>query len=194
MFGHGSLVNPSSFSQTLRRPAWDTEDFPLATLQGYRRIWNVAMDNSCSIPGYKRYSDVNNPSIYPEIYVCFLNIQKSLTQSITGVIAQVSPEEMTRLRTRERNYTTFEVTDSMLEPPVDGRVFTFIGSKPARQRFEQGIRNNTAVISAEYEHRVEQAFRQRGPDAHRNYLETTDRSIELRTVELRVNTIPPKQR
>ena len=52
LFGYGSLVDPASLARTLGRGDWTIEDFPLARLKGYRRIWGVAMDNRVTIPGY----------------------------------------------------------------------------------------------------------------------------------------------
>lgn len=189
VFGYGSLVSPKSFSSSLLRNSWDGDDFPLATLRGYRRIWNVAMDNSKTISGYKRYSDVNDPQSFPACFVSFINIEESDADEITGVIAEVSENEMALLKKRERNYFLKEVTESILHAPVDGRVYTFIGSEEAKVRFDRGLKSNTSVISADYESFIEDAFRTRGAAAYRNYVDTTVRSSQLRVHKLQIHQL-----
>ncbi len=96
---------------------------------------------------------------------------------------------MALLKQRERNYRAVEVTDSILHAPIDGKVYTFIGLDEARERFEHGIQTQTAVISKNYENSVRDAFRSRGAAAYENYLNSTEKSDQLRTLPLKLHKV-----
>src|SRR5581483_4112443 len=64
VFGYGSLLTPAGDG---------IAEFVPRRLRGYRRIWNVAMDNSQAIPGYKQYLDPATGTP-PHCFVVFLNI------------------------------------------------------------------------------------------------------------------------
>jgi cation transport regulator ChaC len=148
VFGYGSLLRAGDGSQPPRtRPC---------RLRGYRRAWNVAMDNSLSVPGYKFYRDARDAS-RPEVFVAFLNIVPAPGDSVNGVVFPVDSAQLVELDRRERNYERREVTESLSEH-LDGRVWTYIGSQDAEQRFRDGLRLGRAVIDKRYLDSVRDGF------------------------------------
>ena len=182
VFGFGSLVDPSSFSKSIKREEWFVENFPLATLKDYKRVWDVAMDNDRSILGYKRYKTIEE---YPHCFVTFLNIKPSETDEVIGTIVEVNKDEFALLIKMEKNYFPKNVTESIVHSPIDGSVFAFIGTSEAKKRFNSRTQHKPAVISKSYFELVENAYRSRGKVAYANYLSTTEKddSLKLQNLE-----------
>lgn len=184
VFGFGSLIDPSSFSKSIKRKEWFVEDFPLAMLKGYKRVWNIAMDNDESIPGYKRYKTIADEK-YPHCFVTFLNIKPSKTDEVIGTIVEVNEDELKLLIKREKNYLKQNVTESIVHSPIDGSVFAFIGTSEAEERFNSRTQHKPAVISKSYFKLVENAYRSRGKVAYANYLSTTEKDDSLELQDLK---------
>jgi hypothetical protein len=125
IFGYGSLA-----------PGRGTP----AHLRGYRRAWNVAMDNRATIPGYKYYVDAAGRR--PEVFVTFLNLVPG--DGVDGVVIDADP---VALDARERNYRRVDVSDAI---DVPGPVFAYIGLAEAVDRFEAGHREGRAVAQRAY--------------------------------------------
>jgi hypothetical protein len=120
-----------------------------AYLPGYRRAWNVAMDNRATIPGYKYYVDEGGER--PEVFVTFLNLVPG-----GGVHGKVVPiEDIAALDARERNYARVDVSASVDHP---GPVYAYIGLDEAVARFEAGHRAGRAVVARAYLESVRAAF------------------------------------
>jgi hypothetical protein len=138
-------------------------------LTGWRRGWGVAMDNRRDLPGYKYYTD---PEGYrPPVRVVFPDIRPAGGEVVIGVLRAVDPGELAALDRRERNYERTEVTEC-IEGRIDGRVWTYVGSEPARLRFSEGVQawregreDGAAVIHAEYLESVVSAFAWLGEEA-----------------------------
>jgi|GEM_PF-1372596 len=190
VFAFGSLVDPASLSRTIGRDDWVLEDFPLATLKGYKRVWNIAMDNRVSEPGYKRYVHEDAPNTAPQVYVCFLNIVPDPSQQVVGAFVAVKEDEFAHLKRRERNYEAVDVTADMAHPPLDGRVFTFMGLAGAKVRFEAGSVAGTLVINVAYQSMVETAYRARGKAAFANYLASTETPEAVEFMALKTVRLP----
>src|SRR5215218_6013856 len=92
VFGYGSLASDGGTP---------------ARLHGYRRAWNVSMDNRVTIPGYKYYLDEAGER--PEVFVTFLNLVAG--DGVDGVVLEVP--DIAALDARERNYARVEVTGSI---------------------------------------------------------------------------------
>lgn len=163
VFGYGSLVTPGG-----ERIAGVTAN----ALRGYRRTWNVAMDNSRAIPGYKRYLDPATGTA-PPWFVVFLNIVPDAGRHVNGAVVPVSAEELAELDRRERNYERIEVTSSLAEP-MAGTVWTYTGLPAAVERFETGIQAGRAVISQDYRQTVLRGFAALGDHAAREFEAVTD--------------------
>ncbi len=186
IFGYGSLVHVPRLKAYLGREEFEADDLFFCRLGGYRRIWNIAMDNRVNLPGYKYYVD-SETGLRPDVYVTFLNIWPSSDDSIAGILFRVDAEQLASLDKRERNYRRVEITN-LLDRSVQGRAWVYIGSPEAEQRFKLGFSNNTAVISQSYYDLVYEAYASLGEDSAPDYLATTDKPIvplrNLKRIEL----------
>jgi hypothetical protein len=114
------------------------------------------MDNSLSVPGYKYYRDVRDGS-RPRVFVTFLNLVPALGGLVNGVAFPVDSARLAELDARERNYERREVAASLSEP-FDARVWTYIGSAVAEDRFRRGMSERRAVIDKRYLDGVRDGF------------------------------------
>lgn len=137
IFGYGSLTPRGA-----RR----------AFLRGYRRAWNVAMDNTRTIPGYKYYVDPAGRR--PEVVVTFLNLVPG--DGVAGVLFEGDLDE---LDARERQYERVDVARALGMP---GPVYAYVGRAEAVERFEAGHRERRAVAQRSY---VEAVLRVAAPPA-----------------------------
>jgi len=171
VFGYGSLVNVVRLEVYLGRERFESDELFFCRLWGYHRTWNIAMDNRLDIPGYKFYVD-SNTGLRPDIYVTFLNVRRSCDSSIAGVLFRVDSEQLAELDRRERNYQRIEITN-MLDRPVKGRVWVYVGLPEAEQRFKLGLLSKTAVIDRDYFELICEAYLSQGEEAAADYLATT---------------------
>jgi gamma-glutamylcyclotransferase (GGCT)/AIG2-like uncharacterized protein YtfP len=159
VFGYGSLLERAC-----------REERSVYELEGYRRTWNIAMDNSRTIPGYKHYVD-DATGDRQHWFVTFLNIVPDDQARVNGVLFQVDASLLERLDDRERNYERVDVSDRFRER-VGGEVWAYVGRQDAVERFELGRRTGRGVISREYYERVRADFAAVG--ALRRFEELTD--------------------
>jgi cation transport regulator ChaC len=152
VFGYGSLL------ERRHEPARG-----LAELRGFRRTWNVAMDNRQTIPGYKHYID-RATGERGAWFVTFLNIVRDPGASVNGVMFAVDDALLERLDCRERNYERVDVTADVVDQ-VNGRVWAYVGSRDAEHRFLCGCRTGRAVISRDYYAAVREDFAAVGREA-----------------------------
>jgi gamma-glutamylcyclotransferase (GGCT)/AIG2-like uncharacterized protein YtfP len=178
VFAYGSLVRDLAGGEELARGG--------AHLRDHRRAWNVAMDNSVSLPGYKYYLDAEDCS-RPEVFVTFLNLIPAPGHRVNGMLVPVSAEELLELDRRERNYTRREVTTS-IERGAGGRVWSYFGKPEACRRFDAGLRAARAVIDESYLERVRAGFQALADDALAEFEQSTDphgcRTLRLLRVDL----------
>jgi hypothetical protein len=182
VFGYGSLLehrDAPGRADGLGRAA-------VAELAGYRRTWNVAMDNTRTIPGYKYYVDPATGE-RGSWFVSFLNIVPDPGARVNGVVFAVTPALLARLDARERNYERIDVS-ARVSPPSRGRVWAYAGAAAAVGRFELGLRSGRAVISRRYRDRVLADFGALGAHERRRFLELTDPApcplLDLQRVEV----------
>jgi hypothetical protein len=166
VFGYGSLLDRGDGGSELAGGPY------MCDLSGYRRTWNVAMDNTRSIPGYKYYVDRATGERAPW-YVAFLNIVPDSDATVNGVVFEASHSLLTRLDQRERNYTRIDVSAG-LSDTVDGTVWAYVGSDAAIERFRIGYRTGRAVISRDYYEGVCGNFAELGAGALQRFVELTD--------------------
>lgn len=182
IFGYGSLVNQEALQQYLGRKCGVSEA-RLCQLRGFRRCWNVAMDNQVDLPEYKYYTDPETGD-RPGLFVAFLNIRPSESSMITGILFQVNEKELRQLDLRERNYQRIEVTDQIKIPVTDGKVWAYRGTTAAEERYLQGMRTETTCISEEYYRFVYDCFCCCGEKSAQNYMDSTDvPEVPLRRLE-----------
>src|SRR2546429_319229 len=120
----------------------------VAELRGFRRGWQVAMDNTRDRPGYKHYVAPETGE-RPALYVAYLDLVPDPETTVNGVVFALDVEPLKALDSRERNYERHEMTQRM-EPAVEGRVWVYLGTGAARERFERGRASGTAVINRPY--------------------------------------------
>lgn len=176
IFGYGSLARDLLANVEVRR------------LHGYRRVFGVAADNSEAIAGYKRYRRPGD-SIYPDVYVAFLDIVEDPATVVNGVLASIDPGSLADLDRRERNYDRIDVTAAIDDPP-DGRVWAYAGSPDGRDRLRAGVAAGTAVVQRGYLDHVLDGFRRFGDAEHDHFLATSDLD-SLPLVDLERVDLPP---
>jgi hypothetical protein len=178
VFAYGSLLRDLSGALGERMTP--------SRLCDHRRAWNVAMDNSRSLAGYKYYLSATDES-RPAVFVTFLNLVPASGRYVSGVLFAVGEDELAALDERERNYDRREVTDLVDEPP-DGRVWAYVGKPKAEQRFALGAREGRAVIDRAYLETVRAGFELIAPQALVEFDATTDPHacpvVDLRRVDL----------
>ena len=130
------------------------------------------MDNSVNMPGYKYYVEKYSGD-RPDGFVTFLNIRPCRGTSITGIAFEVSEQELEHLDRRERNYQKLDVT-AMIDGPISKSVCAYIGLAEAEQRYQQGLKTETAMIAQDYYELVYQAYQSLGEKALTDYINTTD--------------------
>jgi hypothetical protein len=141
VFGYGSLVAGRG-----RR----------ARLDGYRRVWGVAMDNTVDLPGYKRYLAPDGSR--PALCVAFLDVVPDPSGSVDGLCVPVDGDGLARLDDRERNYERIDVTGHVgVDAPA--RVWTYVGRAESRARFAAARREGRCAIARDYLAAVESGVR-----------------------------------
>jgi gamma-glutamylcyclotransferase (GGCT)/AIG2-like uncharacterized protein YtfP len=158
VFGYGSLVDAIDAGGRA------------AHLHGYRRRWQVAMDNRVDLPGYKYYVDAATGE-RPEVFVAFLDLDPDPQTAVNGVVFPVDETALQALDARERNYERIEVS---VDPPTGGRTFAYRGTAQARERFRRGRQSGTAVIARAYLDVVRATFDQSGPEGASAFARSTD--------------------
>jgi hypothetical protein len=153
----------------------------VARLQGWRRGWGVAMDNTQTIPGYKLYLDADGGR--PDVCVAFLDLVEAPGAWVNGVCLPVDDEALAALDARERNYERREVTVA----PSPGRTWAYVGRPAGRARFAEATAAGRCVAARAYLETVERGFRALG--AWEDFVASTDDSArppvrELRRIDL----------
>ena len=143
VFGYGSLVSGTDGARPCR-------------LSGYRRCWNVAMDNRRTFPGYKYYVDEETGE-RPDVYVTFLNVLAAPGAVVGGLALPVDAEALAALDRREFSYERTDVT-RFVEEDLGGPVHAYLGRCAARARYEQGRRSGRAVVARAYVENVRAGF------------------------------------
>ncbi len=181
VFGYGSLLRDRPKGERLVSVA------QLCHLAGYRRAWNVATDNTQTIPGYKCYIDPVERS-RPEVFVTFVNLVPNEGHSVSGVVFAVDDDDLAALDRRERNYERQDVTELVSED-VGGRIWTYIGTSDARARYREGMQTRRAVVNRRYIEGVRAGFASFSEAALEEFEATTDPPecpiVDLERVDLR---------
>lgn len=138
IFGYGSLVDIDHLKKYLHKDTFNEGELYICKLKGFKRVWNVAMDNCKDLPGYKYYTEENQGvENRPNYFVSFLNIEKDSNHEIFGVLFQVNDTLLELLKKRERNYILENIKDS-LDIEIKEEAYTFVASDEGRKRFENG--------------------------------------------------------
>lgn len=182
IFGYGSLVSKNSTERFLGRGI-GAGDFYLCKLAGFKRKWNVAMDNSLDIPGYKVYLDAFTKQ-RPKIFVVFLNIVPEAHCQVNGILLKVTEKELELFDKRERNYNRILINDK-LDIRLEGSCWTFVGKKENEERYKLAELAGTAFIDKSYYNMVDAAFKSWGQDFYSQFVESTcPPSVPFRDLEI----------
>jgi cation transport regulator ChaC len=149
VFGYGSLVGLRDRGPGRPRPG-------AARLTGYRRRWNVAMDNTVDLPGYKHYV-CRRTGVRPAVFVTFLNIEPAPSGEVNGILIDVSAVDLVELDARERNYARVDVSAGVAGR-ARGTVWAYVGTPAAGARFAAGLRAGRAVVGRDYYDLVRSQF------------------------------------
>lgn len=162
VFGYGSLVDE------INEPG-----VRIARLNGSMRTWNVAMDNSVDIPGYRYFVDPETKE-RPAVFVTFLNIilAETAETSTNGLLIPVSVNLLKELDEQEHNYDRVDVTERLDSLPRHSRVYAYIGKEAATSRFNSAP-TGAAVINQHYNDIVEEGFAALGAAQLEAYHRTT---------------------
>jgi hypothetical protein len=178
VFGYGSL---SSYGVVAAQAPPRT-----CRLRDHRRTWNVAMDNSVDLPAYKHYLS-DDGATRPAVFVTFLNVVSAPGSAVNGVLLPVDEEQLRALDRRERNYARIDVA-GLLDEPLAGRAWCYVGSAAARKRFERGLARGTAIVDGRYREAVREGFARLGAVALAEFDASTDAPrcevVPLRRIDL----------
>jgi cation transport regulator ChaC len=178
VFAYGSLLR--DLGGSLEEP------IEPCRLREHRRLWNVAMDNTLTLPGYKLYLSAADGS-RPAVFVTFLNVVPAKCRHVSGVLFTVDAEQLEALDRRERNYDRRDVT-GLIDGQRAGRIWAYIGKPEAERRFALGASEGRAVVDKAYLESVRAGFQLIAADALEEFDATTDPHgcpvLALRRVEV----------
>jgi dephospho-CoA kinase len=157
IFGYGSLVGPESMARTIGRVAVHKVDFFQADLAGYGRRWNYGVMHFAG--QWKREDGVD----IVDGTIVALGVVESADETVNGVVAAVTGDELGNLDRRERYYDRVDVTDliTVLDDDggtVDGVVYTYVPRLASIVAYETARDNGTAGIRRSYWDQVDAAF------------------------------------
>lgn len=158
IFGYGSLVDIEQLAKYLgKNNKFKKNELYICKLKGYKRIWNVSMDNTQEIPNYKYYiEEIENER--PNYFVTFLNIEIDPSSEIVGVLFFVDKMMLEKLKIRERNYALIEITNN-IDIDIPDKSFIFIAKNSGIRRYKEGLKQKSAVIPKEYYDFVENSYK-----------------------------------
>lgn len=163
IFGYGSLVDAEHLAQYLAGYGLALGNYGYCELAGFKRTWNVAMNNAETLPNYKYYVDPQTGR-RPNVYVAFANIEAlpDPEAKVAGILFEADERMLQVFDQRELNYWRTDVTKHLSGVDIDGTVWCYIGSPEANERFQQGVLTNSVVIDRDYLQRMQNAFAHAG--------------------------------
>lgn len=190
LFFYGEGVDPATLVRTLGR-----DNDWIATRKGYlpgrRRTLGVALDNRSRLEGQRVF--LNGQGNAHPGHVAFFDLRTDANSSVHGVFVGVSDAELQRFDGRERNYMRIDVTAAAcIEGPAlrEGtRVWVYVGTHQARQRFSTGQREGNLAVSRSYLEAVRSAYAALGEDALAQFEAETD-PISIEELSLREARVP----
>lgn len=141
-------------------------------LLDHRRRWDVAMENTRDLPGYRFFRD-SVTGERPDVAVAFVNAVRRPGAYLNAVAFPATPPEIEALDARERNYERVEIS-GLVRPRLDAEVWAYRGLPASRDRFDQARSEGRAVVSRAYHDAVRAGFAALGPDALLQFDRTTD--------------------
>ncbi len=172
VFGYGSLVDAAALAPWLGRDPFAPGEVARCRLRGHRRTWNVARDNAAGRADKPHYVDPGTGE-RPALFVVAVNIRPAPGAAVNGLAFQVMRAQRDRIDRREFNYDRINAAE-LVDPPLEGPVWTYRGSQAAHARYRAGVAAGRAVVSRRYHRIVEGAFASLGEAALAEYRASTD--------------------
>ena len=142
------------------------------TLHEHRRRWDVAMENTVDLPGYRFFRDPRTGE-RPDVAVTFVDVCRVPGETLNAVAFAVTPDDLPALDARERNYARADV-GALVSPVLDGPVYAYVGLAASRERFAAARDAGRAVVSRPYHDAVRAGFAGLGADALAEFDRSTD--------------------
>jgi dephospho-CoA kinase len=164
VFGYGSLVSPTSMSRTISRLAEPGVDFFEADLAGYGRRWNYGVMHITASWKLDDGTDVDDGMIVA------LGLVAAEDESVNGVIASLTDEELAHLDRRERSYDQVDVTHLITtEAPEVNKVVVYVPRPASVEAYETARDEGRAGIRRTYWDLVDEAFAAFSPEQQARY-------------------------
>lgn len=164
LFGYGSLLSLESLERTLAHPY--TGPFVICALEGWRRVWDVAMPNE------SYFTETPSHRMYPE-NILYLNVRPESGIVLNGVLFVVDQSELEAFDRREWIYTREEVTEQVRGAVIpSGKAYVYVG-KP--EYILSGVDSpKRAAIRASYLKILEAGFARLGGTFRTAYEASSD--------------------
>lgn len=151
VFGYGSLVHPAD---------WALRNLPGPTLygylQGHRRTWDVAFNNSSALYDRKHYRDLSGRRI--ESSIAALGIYRSEKSLCNGLAIPVTAESLRLIDQREISYKRVDVSD-FWETDIELPLWTYYPEAENRKLYKKELENNRVILPRHYFDICREAFR-----------------------------------
>lgn len=182
LFGYGSLLSIRSLERTLGRCY--TGPLFVCWLEEWRRSWDVAMPNS------DFYADLPSGRIYPE-HILYLNIHRSPSSRVNGVLFVVNREELANYDSREWIYDRVDVTSELSGVTIaSGRAHTYVAKE---EHLMMSVTSpQYAAVRATYLEILENGLEDLGEDFRAKFEASTDPVPKHLIIPDRHESTPPQ--
>lgn len=178
VFGYGTLA---SHGDALAVSARGGRDIVYAHVEGFRRRFNVAMDNRAPLNDRAYYVDPATRERL-DIHVVACNLDHGEGR-VNGVAIPVTADVLPRFDRRELHYDRVDVTERCTRE-LGLPVWAYVANALGREDYERGVAAGRAFVRRTYVEAIETAFREHGPEGWRDYLASTDPpAVPLRDLE-----------
>ena len=178
VFGYATLA---AHDDALAVSARGEREIVYAHLEGFRRRFNVAMENRAPLNDRTYYADPETGERL-DIFVVACNLDEAPGR-VNGVAIPVAADLLPRFDRRELHYDRVDVT-ARCTVDLGLPVWTYVANRQGRIDYERGVAAGCAFIRRTYVERIEQAFHEHGPEGWRDYVASTDPpAVPLRELE-----------
>jgi hypothetical protein len=171
VFGYGSLVDPADW--LFQRHPGEFEDPTYVLIDGFRRHWDLAADNTDADHDHKYHADAATGERV-DIYVATLGLELDEETACNGVAIPVDAERLAWLDRREGLlYDRIVIDPGRISEPLEGTLWTYFPKPTALAAFEAGMQRENVYLPRFYIEGVTAAFTRRGEDALSAYRAST---------------------
>lgn len=171
VFGYGSLADPDDWLIKRDRAGYLPSIY--GHLSGYRRHWNLAMENGSSGHDHKYYVDVTSGERLAG-WVATLGVEIAQGMHCNGVAVAVDDQRLAWFDQREGAlYERVLLAASAFTPQLDLPLWTYIPAEAALANFQLGCRQDNVFLPEDYFYAIEELFAERGAQALAEYRAST---------------------